>query len=132
MSEDRQYRELLIGSGFRHLKMLSIGGSAEWHELTTLDINPDAEPDVVWDLNVMPLHPILAYVLSSLLAKAMALWRIARPNGTKVVIRRYIFETFFLPVASPINASLLYAVAYVLFWLGITALLYRKRIFIKV
>ena len=86
-----------------------------------------AKPFIIYGTN-----PILAYVLSSLLAKAMALWRIARPNGTKVVIRRYIFETFFLPVASPINASLLYAVAYVLFWLGITALLYRKRIFIKV
>jgi predicted acyltransferase len=33
---------------------------------------------------------------------------------------------------SPLNASLVYAVAYVLFWLGITAVLYRRRIFIKI
>jgi predicted acyltransferase len=77
-------------------------------------------------------NPILAYVLSSLMAKVLLLWRITLPDGSQMHLRRYLFDTFFLPLARPVNASLLYAVAYVLFWLGITAVLYRKRIFIKI
>jgi predicted acyltransferase len=62
----------------------------------------------------------------------MILWRVTRPDGSKVILRRYIFESAFLPLASPITASLLYAIAYVLFWLGLMAVLYRKRIFIRI
>jgi SAM-dependent methyltransferase len=45
--------ELLIGAGSNHDKRL--GFSPNWHELVTLDINPDHKPDVVWDLEQMPL-----------------------------------------------------------------------------
>jgi SAM-dependent methyltransferase len=49
-------RELLIGCGSRRDKRLvSPGESEEWGDLTTLDINADHKPDVVWDLNVRPL-----------------------------------------------------------------------------
>lgn len=86
-----------------------------------------ATPFIIYGTN-----PILAYMLSTLMAKAMILWRVTHPDGSKVILRRYIFESAFLPLASPINASLLYAIAYVLFWLGIMAVLYRKRIFIRI
>jgi predicted acyltransferase len=86
-----------------------------------------ATPFVMYGTNA-----ILAYMLSTLMAKVMILWRVTQADGTKVALRRYIFENYFLRLASPINASLLYAVAYVLFWLAITAILYRKRIFIKI
>jgi predicted acyltransferase len=86
-----------------------------------------ATPFVIYGTNA-----ILAYMLSTLMAKVMILWRVTRPDGTKVILRRYILENYFLPLASPINASLLYAIAYVLFWLAIIAILYRKRIFIKI
>ena len=33
---------------------------------------------------------------------------------------------------APVNASLAYAVCFVLFWLGVMWLFYRKNIFIKV
>ena len=86
-----------------------------------------AAPFVIYGTN-----PILAYVLSSLMGKAMLLWKITRADGTRVALRKYIMETFLLPVTSPLNASLLYAVVFVLFWLGVTAYLYRRRIFIKI
>jgi predicted acyltransferase len=86
-----------------------------------------AAPFVIYGTN-----PILAYMLSSLVGKATLLLRITRPDGTKVVLRKYIMETCLLPLASPLNASLIYAVLYVLLWLGVTAFLYRKRIFIKI
>lgn len=47
--------ELLIGAGASREKKLSIPGSECWHDLVTLDINPDHKPDVVWDLTERPL-----------------------------------------------------------------------------
>lgn len=48
-------RELLIGCGSQRQKLLSKPNEEEWGSLTTLDINPDHKPDVVWDLMNMPL-----------------------------------------------------------------------------
>lgn len=48
-------RELLLGAGTRRLKVASFPGYENWEDLTTLDIDPDAKPDVLWDLNTRPL-----------------------------------------------------------------------------
>ena len=49
-------QELLIGAGFFHDKQIKLHDDpAEFENLITLDINPDRKPDVVWDLNDMPL-----------------------------------------------------------------------------
>lgn len=49
-------RELLIGCGNRRSKDLHYADTPnEYQNLTTLDISPSAKPDVVWDLNVLPL-----------------------------------------------------------------------------
>jgi SAM-dependent methyltransferase len=49
-------RELLIGCGNNRNKRLSAAGeTAEWSNLTTLDIDPSCNPDVVHDLTVLPL-----------------------------------------------------------------------------
>jgi hypothetical protein len=47
--------ELLIGCGSDRTKKLVYGGRSDWGALTTLDHNPDHKPDVVWDLNNLPL-----------------------------------------------------------------------------
>lgn len=50
---------LLLGAGRAgHLgrKRVTCDGTAEWHpEMTTLDFNDEVKPDVVWDLNNLPL-----------------------------------------------------------------------------
>lgn len=56
----------------------------------------------------------------------------ASARRSKIDSQRYLFEPFFLPLARPVDASLLYALAYVLLWLGVTAFLYRNRIVIKI
>lgn len=49
-------RELLIGCGRNLNKQLSSNASDnEWSDVTTLDINPDHKPDVVWNLENLPL-----------------------------------------------------------------------------
>lgn len=48
-------RELLIGAGNARRKKLFRDGDPEWHDLVTLDIDPDCGADVLWDLNERPL-----------------------------------------------------------------------------
>lgn len=91
-------KELLIGCGSRLIKFLYRGDDSEWHDLTTLDINPDHKPDVVWDLTVFPLpfdddtfDEIHAYEVLEhtgaqgdykfFFAQFSEFWRILKPGG---------------------------------------------------
>jgi SAM-dependent methyltransferase len=47
--------ELLIGCGSRRSKDVGIDGREGWSDLTTFDINPDHRPDIVGDLENIPL-----------------------------------------------------------------------------
>jgi len=49
-----------------------------------------------------------------------------------VALSEWIFENLFLSWAKPVDASLAFAVSYVLLWLFLIWLLYRKRMYIKV
>lgn len=48
-------RELLIGCGNSRERRVMIGGKSTWENLTTLDFDPSCKPDVVHDLNDIPL-----------------------------------------------------------------------------
>jgi predicted acyltransferase len=86
-----------------------------------------AKPFVIFGVNALAL-----YVFSGLFTKILGLIKVSGSGGKEISLHGWIFNTFFLSVASPINASLLFAVSYILFWLFLMWLLYRKRIFIKV
>ena len=47
--------ELLIGCGKNHTKKLTRPGHENWTKLVTLDVNPDHKPDVLYDLEQVPL-----------------------------------------------------------------------------
>lgn len=47
--------ELLIGCGHNHSKRVYTDGKDQWSDLVTLDVNQTVEPDVVHDLNILPL-----------------------------------------------------------------------------
>jgi predicted acyltransferase len=47
-------------------------------------------------------------------------------------VRKPIYETVFAPLASPYNASLLYALAYTSLMLFIAWVMYRRKIFVKI
>ena len=50
------YRELLLGAGNNRTKKVRHGDlSEDWKSLTTLDIDPNSSPDVLHDLDVLPL-----------------------------------------------------------------------------
>jgi hypothetical protein len=48
-------RELLIGAGSSRVKKLFKDGRNQWGNLVTLDINADHQPDIVWNLEDLPL-----------------------------------------------------------------------------
>lgn len=51
--------ELLIGCGQSRLRKVCLNdGLKGWTKLTTLDVNPDANPDILHDLEILP-YPIL-------------------------------------------------------------------------
>lgn len=81
---------------------------------------------------VFGTNAISAYALSTLMTKALALWTVTRPDGMQVMLKTYIFEVYFLPLAARREASILYALAFVTLWLALMSILYRRRIFIKI
>ena len=73
------------------------------------------------------MNAIAAFFLSGLFARMLGLIRVGDST-----LKGWIFENAYLSWASPINASLAFAITFVLLWLGIMWLFYRRGIFIKV
>ena len=85
-----------------------------------------------WPFIVFGVNAIALFVGSGLMVKAMGLIKVPLAEGTSIASQGWIFRTLFLSWLSPINASLAYAIAFILFWLFLMWLLYRKKIYIKV
>jgi SAM-dependent methyltransferase len=90
--------QLLLGAGSRRTKILHLNDRDAWEDLVTLDMNPDHKPDVVWDMENIPLpfddnsaDEIHAYeVLEHMghqgdwrffLKQFEDFWRILKPHG---------------------------------------------------
>ena len=86
---------------------------------------------------IKPFHiygtnAIAVFFLSSFVAKLLYLIKFTGSDGNIITLKYYIYSNLYMPIASPMNASLLFALTYIAFWLFIIWLLYRKQIFIKV
>ncbi len=78
-------------------------------------------------------NAITVYTLSDLLARAMVYWwKIPQQDGSAISLKTFLYRTLFESWMSPINASLFYALTYVLIWFGLMTILYKKKIFIKI
>lgn len=89
-----------------------------------------SKPFVIFGVNALAL-----YVGAELLAKTLYLIKVGGDGaaaGSEISLQGWIFGNIFQPIASPAGASLLYAVSFILLWLFVLWLLYRKKIFIKV
>jgi predicted acyltransferase len=85
------------------------------------------KPFVIFGVNALAL-----YIGSGLMAKLLGIIKLPGADGKSVALQTAIFDNVFLPVASPINASLMFGISFILVWLFLMWLLYRKQIFIKV
>ena len=78
---------------------------------------------------VLGSNALTAFVLSTVVYLAIC----PRPyNSTNPSVRGWIYENLFATWANPYNASLGFAVSYVLLWVGFAWVLYQRRIFIRV
>jgi predicted acyltransferase len=77
-------------------------------------------------------NPIVAFVGSAVMARCI--YSIFKVNygGTRIPLQEGIYRTLFASWLSPINASLAFALAFVLFWYGVLYLLHRRGIILKV
>lgn len=97
-----KYTELLIGSGHDLKKKLAVKSRLEWENLTTLDMNPDVNPDVIWEwrialpfdnktFNEIHLYDVLEHVgkqgdFKTFFEQFGELWRILKPGGLLFII----------------------------------------------
>lgn len=86
-----------------------------------------AQPFVVFGVNALAL-----YALSGMMADLLNEVHVSLGNGASDDLRTFLYQTLFAGWLSPLNASLAYALTYLLFWWLIMWILYRRRIFIKV
>jgi predicted acyltransferase len=81
---------------------------------------------------VFGTNAIAAYFLSEALSAALSSITLHLGSGGIVSLQDYLYSRLFAPLASPPNASLLYALAYVAVCWVAMAILYRRGIVIKV
>ena len=81
---------------------------------------------------VYGMNAITVFFLSGIVGRLMSLIKWNSADGSVVTVKSFLFDNYFLSWLSPINASLAWAVVYVLVWLGLMWILYAKKIFIKV
>jgi len=80
---------------------------------------------------VFGVNAIAAFFLSGVMARILNLVKLpATPDP--ISLKAWIFNHGLASWLSPVNASLAFALCFVLFWIGMMEVLYRRRIFIKV
>ena len=81
---------------------------------------------------VFGTNAIAAYVLSEVVADLLDRMQVHVAGDGVRSWHEVVYERLFVPLASPANASLLYAIAYVVVCWAVVWVLYRKGIFLKV
>ena len=72
---------------------------------------------------MLGVFALLLFVISTLVARVLTLIDVGGAT-----VQQTIFVRVFAPWATPVNASLAYAVAYLLAWWGVMWLLYRAGV----
>ena len=89
--------ELLLGCGRSRQKRMGVG-ALSWTDLTTLDLYPECEPDILWDLNITPwplsdnaydevhAYEVLEHLgrqgdYEAFFAHFSEIWRVLKPGG---------------------------------------------------
>ncbi len=77
------------------------------------------------------VNAISVFVLSGIVARLLIHTQVASGEDT-IPLKRWIYDSVFAPWASPFNASLAFALVFLLMMWALVELLYQRRIFIKV
>ncbi len=85
------------------------------------------KPFVIYGVN-----PIIAFIGSGVMARLIYSIIKVSSDGKRIPLQAWLYQTLFASWLTPLNASLAFALAFVLFWYGILHLLYRRNIILKV
>lgn len=86
-----------------------------------------AQPLVIYGTNAL-----LMFVSAGVLGRLLNLIKWTGADGQGITLKGYIYQHVFVPLASPVNASLLYALAFVLLHFAFAWFLWRKKWFVKI
>ncbi len=81
---------------------------------------------------VYGMNPMVAFVGSGVMARCIYSIFKVNYDGKPIALQAAIYKSLFEWWLSPVNASLAFAVTFVVFWYAILSVLYRKQIFFKV
>jgi predicted acyltransferase len=81
---------------------------------------------------VFGVNPLLAFIGSGMMARLIYSVIRVSYEGEAVPVQRVIYETVFASWLAPRNASLLFAVTFVLLWVVLLWTLYRRRVYLRV
>jgi predicted acyltransferase len=81
---------------------------------------------------IFGVNAIALFVGSGIMAKLMGIIKVPASDGSRPALKSWLFTNLFASWASPKIASLAFAIAFILLWLGLMWVLYRRKIFIKV
>jgi predicted acyltransferase len=96
------------------------------------------KPFVIFGVNAIVLFvgtglmAKLTGMTSGFMGRFSSLLHVTKPDGSPRALQPFIYEHLFASWLSPNNASLAFAISFILLWLFLMWLLYRKNIIIKV
>jgi len=88
---------------------------------------PWTKPFVIFGMNA-----ITAYVFAEVLAIVLFGVNVRLTDGSTISAGEFVNERFFVPLASPANAAVLFSIVFLLVCLAAMWILYRKKIFLKI
>ena len=81
---------------------------------------------------IFGMNAITVFVISGMIGRLYgSVIKLKQPDGSEISLQGYIFRTFFLPLASPINASLIYAICFLLFLYLTAWIMWKRKWFLK-
>ena len=89
--------------------------------------NKFTKPVVIYGANA-----ITVFFISGLLSRTLNLIKVTLTDDSTISINNYLYRTLFIPYLSPYNASLAWAIMWLLFWMCILWIMYNRKIFIKI
>jgi predicted acyltransferase len=112
--------------------VLMAGWSALWFGIFHWAI--DVRGWRAWALpfTIYGMNALAMFVLAGLVGRLLGLVRWTGEGGTTVTLKGWIYDGVFVPHFSAVNASLGFAIAFVLVFLAIAWALWRRKWFIKV
>jgi predicted acyltransferase len=78
------------------------------------------------------LNAIAVFVLSGIVGRLLYLIKVPQADGAALALQAYIYQTVYVPLASPMNASLLYAITFIGIMFLVVWFMWKRKWFLKV